>query len=229
MDCSLPGSSHPWNFPGKNTGVGCHFLKLDTIRGQREAALREHDRLNIWMLRMNSEITVAILSLSRQPARGVHWKQNTETENTNKSLETLCCFSVTQSCPTLRPHGLQHARLPVHHQLPELAQTYVHRVGDAISSSVVPFSYLQSIVYYWIKAQLTSGLFRCVNQWIHLFFLQGAQNVSFWNKAIQAKKILANNADNNDRFYHIASSNGRVFQNSIPHILTCRKIIWVSC
>ena len=25
MDCSPPGSC-PWNFPGKNTGVGCHFL-----------------------------------------------------------------------------------------------------------------------------------------------------------------------------------------------------------
>ena len=25
MDCSLPGSS-PWDSPGKNTGVGCHFL-----------------------------------------------------------------------------------------------------------------------------------------------------------------------------------------------------------
>ena len=26
MDCSLPGSSHPWDFPGKNSGVICHFL-----------------------------------------------------------------------------------------------------------------------------------------------------------------------------------------------------------
>ena len=26
MDCSLPGSPGPWDFPGKNTGVGCHFL-----------------------------------------------------------------------------------------------------------------------------------------------------------------------------------------------------------
>ena len=26
MDCSLPSSSIPWDFPGKNTGVGCHFL-----------------------------------------------------------------------------------------------------------------------------------------------------------------------------------------------------------
>ena len=43
---------------------------------------------------------------------------------------------------SLRPHGLKHARLPVHHQLPELAQTHVHRVSDAIQPShpVVPFS-----------------------------------------------------------------------------------------
>ena len=26
MDCSPPGSFCPWDFPGKNTEVGCHFL-----------------------------------------------------------------------------------------------------------------------------------------------------------------------------------------------------------
>ena len=26
MDCSLPGLLRPWDSPGKNTGVGCHFL-----------------------------------------------------------------------------------------------------------------------------------------------------------------------------------------------------------
>ena len=36
-------------------------------------------------------------------------------------------------CNTLRPHGLQH--FPVHHQLPELAQTHVPRVSDAIQPS----------------------------------------------------------------------------------------------
>ena len=36
---------------------------------------------------------------------------------------------------SLWPHGLQHVRLPVHHQLPELAQTHVHQVGDAIQPS----------------------------------------------------------------------------------------------
>ena len=34
-----------------------------------------------------------------------------------------------------RPHGLQHAGFPVHHQLPELAQTHVHQVSDAIQPS----------------------------------------------------------------------------------------------
>ena len=33
---------------------------------------------------------------------------------------------------SLQPDGLQHARIPVNHQLPELAQIHVHPVGDAI-------------------------------------------------------------------------------------------------
>ena len=41
--------------------------------------------------------------------------------------------SVTQSCPTLcSPMDCSTPGFPVHHQLPELAQTHVHWVGDAI-------------------------------------------------------------------------------------------------
>ena len=41
--------------------------------------------------------------------------------------------SVTQSCPTLcNPVNLSMPALPVHHQLLESTQTYVHWVGDAI-------------------------------------------------------------------------------------------------
>ena len=44
--------------------------------------------------------------------------------------------SVAQSCPTLcNPTDCSTPGLPVHHQLPELAQTHVHQVGDAIHSS----------------------------------------------------------------------------------------------
>ena len=40
-------------------------------------------------------------------------------------------FSRSVESDPLRPHGLQRARLPCPSQFPELAQTHVHRVGDA--------------------------------------------------------------------------------------------------
>ena len=44
--------------------------------------------------------------------------------------------SVAQSCPTLcDPMDYSVPGFPVHHQLLELAQTYMHRVGDAIQAS----------------------------------------------------------------------------------------------
>ena len=44
--------------------------------------------------------------------------------------------SVTQSCPTLwKPMDCSTPGFPVHHQLLELTQTHVHRVGDAIQPS----------------------------------------------------------------------------------------------
>ena len=44
--------------------------------------------------------------------------------------------SVAQSCPTLcDPMNCSTPGLPVHHQLPEFTQTYVHWVGDAIQPS----------------------------------------------------------------------------------------------
>ena len=47
-----------------------------------------------------------------------------------------CCCSVAQACPTLcDPLDCSTPGLPVHHQLPELTQTHVHWVGDAIQPS----------------------------------------------------------------------------------------------
>ena len=44
--------------------------------------------------------------------------------------------SVAQSCPTLcNPMDCSMPGFPIHHQLPELSQTHVHWVGDAIQSS----------------------------------------------------------------------------------------------
>ena len=50
-------------------------------------------------------------------------------------LNPLSLSSVTQSCPTLQPQELGHPNFLVHHQVPELAQTHVHQVGDDIQPS----------------------------------------------------------------------------------------------
>ena len=51
--------------------------------------------------------------------------------NPNKK-QAFCCCSVAQSCPTLQPHGLQHARLPC----PSLSP------GACSNSSVMPSNHL---------------------------------------------------------------------------------------
>ena len=57
-------------------------------------------------------------------------------------LDDGYCCSVTQSRPTLRPRGLQHAGFPVLHHLLKIAQTHVHWVRDAsqLLPSATPFS-----------------------------------------------------------------------------------------
>ena len=44
-------------------------------------------------------------------------------------------FSHSVMFDCLQPHESQHARPPIHHQLPEFTQTHVHRVSDAIQPS----------------------------------------------------------------------------------------------
>ena len=76
-------------------------------------------------------------------------------------------FNSSAVSDSLRPHGLQHSRLPCPSPLPELTQTHVHRVGDTIQPShpVVPFSsHLQSF--------LASGFFQ-----VSQFFTSGGQSI----------------------------------------------------
>ena len=51
-------------------------------------------------------------------------------------MPLLLFSSIAQSCPTLcDPINRSTPGFPVHHQLPELTQTHVHQVGDAIQLS----------------------------------------------------------------------------------------------
>ena len=57
-------------------------------------------------------------------------------KNISNKDNSLQFSSVAQLCPTLcNPMNRSTPGLPVHHQLPELVQTHVHRVSDAIQPS----------------------------------------------------------------------------------------------
>ena len=60
------------------------------------------------------------------------WVSSVETDATCKLVSQ---FSHSVMSNSLWPGGLQHARIPCHHQLPEFTQTNVHRVSDAIQPS----------------------------------------------------------------------------------------------
>ena len=64
------------------------------------------------------------------------WEIDGETVKTVSDFILLCYAKSLQSCPTLCD-TMNHSTpgLPVHHQLPELTQTHVHRVSNAIQPS----------------------------------------------------------------------------------------------
>ena len=92
----------PWDFPGKSTGVGCHFLLQRIFPTQGSNLALPHCRQTLYPL-----------SHGGSPM---------------KNVPCQCC-SVAQLCPTLcDPMECSTPGFPVHHQLLELAQTHIHRV-----------------------------------------------------------------------------------------------------
>ena len=108
----------PWHSPGKNTGVGCHFL--------------------LQCMKVKSESEVAQLcptlrnpmdcSAPGSSVHGIFQSRVLEWGTIAFSLFLLSVqfSSVPQSCLTLcDPMNHSTPGLPVHHQLPEFTQTHI--------------------------------------------------------------------------------------------------------
>ena len=74
----------------------------------------------------------------------LYWLLEPSAPTTTSSIYCISSVQFRHSVmsDSLWPHGLQHARHPVHCQLPEFTYTHVHGVSDAIqpSHAVIPFS-----------------------------------------------------------------------------------------
>ena len=115
-------------FPGKNTGMGRHFLLQGPANQPMSPALA--GRLS-----------------NAEPPGKPEWSSKAIQLMKSSHILSLPTFermmlftwplsSVAQSCPTLcDPTNRSTPGLPVHHQLLEFTQTHVHRVCDAIQPS----------------------------------------------------------------------------------------------
>ena len=116
----------PWHSPGKNTGVGCHFL-LQCMKVKSESEVISRVRLFVtsWTAALQAPPS---MGFSRQE----YWSGVCKLPKPPAS-RALC---QAKRAPRAAPHESQHTPgLPVHHQLPEFTQTHVHRVSDAIQPS----------------------------------------------------------------------------------------------
>ena len=106
---------HPWDSPGKNTGVGCHCL------------------LQCMKVKSESEVTQSCLTLSDPmdcslPGSSVHGIFQARVLEWgaiafSRDIVSIQFSSVAQSCPTFcDPMNRSTPGLPVHHQLLEFIE-----------------------------------------------------------------------------------------------------------
>ena len=94
------------------------------------------------------------------PRRETDFSSHTLWQEAVLEPDTVQFSSVAQSCPTLcSSMDCSMPGLPVHHQLPELAQTHVYRVGDAIQLS----QFLSSLSPPASNLSQHQGLFKWVS------------------------------------------------------------------
>ena len=125
-----------------NCGVGEDSRVLWTARRSNQSILKE----------ISPEYSLEGLMLKLRLQYFGHLMQRTDSLEKTLMLGKIegkrgrgnvhcCCCSVAKLCPTLcNPMDCSTPGFPVHHQLPELTQTHVHWVSDAIQPSHSPLS-----------------------------------------------------------------------------------------
>ena len=143
MSCSPPGSYVQGDFPGKNTAASCHSLLQGVILTQGLNPGLPHWQVDSWPSEPPGKYYF-VCKLKKWKRK--YWSipnLNTMLRAEFESFNGLftefpsSLFSlVPKSCPAVcDPMECSTPGFPVNHQLPELTQTHVHRVGDAIQPS----------------------------------------------------------------------------------------------
>ena len=99
-----PSGSRPWDSPGKNTGVGCHFLlQCMKVKSEREVAQSCPTLIDPMDCSLPGSSPHGIFQ-----ARVLEWVPLPFPI----SFAAAAAAKSLQSCPTLQPHRRQPTRLP---------------------------------------------------------------------------------------------------------------------
>ena len=120
----------PWDSPGKNAGVGCHFLlQCVKVKSENEVAQSCLTLSDPMDCSLPGSSIHGIFS-GKSTGAGCHCLLRTVVSVASSRFgdsDEVQFISVAQSCPTLcDPMNHSTPGLPVHHQLLELAQAHVH-------------------------------------------------------------------------------------------------------
>ena len=143
MDCSKPDfpvlhhlmlklMSIESVMPSSHLILCCPLLLLPPIPPSIRVFSSESTLCMRWPKYWNFSFSI---SLSNEHPLVIHIKNNVKFSLSNISVQSVVSNSYD-------PMNYSTPGFPVHHQLPELTQTHIHQVGDAIqpSSSVIVFS-----------------------------------------------------------------------------------------
>ena len=127
---------HPWDFLGKSTGVGCHFLHQGIFPTQGSNPGLPHCRQTLYHLSHQGSLLLLLCN-------GLHYIAVNSCYMWYFIIYHSVQFSCSVMSDSLRPQGLQQARLPCRSPIPGVYSNscplsqWCH---PTILSSVVPFS-----------------------------------------------------------------------------------------
>ena len=99
---------------------------------------------------------------------------------------------------SLRPHESQNTRISIHHQLPEVTETYVHQVSDAIQPShplsspspPAPNPSQHQILFQWVNSSPEMSIIYSNFEFWIIFFASGR---NFFTKLVDELPSSKNN------------------------------------
>ena len=173
------GLYSPGNSPGHNAGVGSLSLLQGIFPTQGSNLGLPHCRQILYQLSHKGDLQIlAIIPGDFFPIFNFEHLGLL-------SWASVQFSSATQLCPTVcDPMDCSMPGFPVCHQLPELAQTHVHQVGNAIQPSPPAFSLSQHRgLFQWVSSLHQMAKVLNIQDWFPLGF---TGLISLWHKGLSS-------------------------------------------